>query len=414
MVKTSRKHNYLRVVPLLILFMIIGAMTAEAATYYVATTGNDAYVCTTAQAISTPKRTIKSGVACLKPGDKLYIRAGTYTEQIDLATPNKTGTAGYYITIGGYPGERPTIRYSEGTNGWGVIRARGNRGWLIFENLILDGALSGNRTGWQITEGNHDFILRNLEIKNFKFNGLYVEANNVKILNCKIHHQVWVNDWGGDNRWYGIYFHHGANGVIEGNEIYNNPGGGIHAYPGTISNLIIRGNRIHDNNTMTTSSVEGIIVFRGSSYGVLQTISGVQIYNNLVYKNSISGGTSGGIRVSNGPDGTKIWNNTVYANKGWGINIQAGTSRPTNTVVQNNIVFANTSGQIANAGTGSIVNANLTTDPRFVNASAADFNLQTSSPAINKGVILSLVKTDIRSVSRPKGSTHDIGAYEVQ
>jgi parallel beta-helix repeat protein len=403
MAQTSRKHNYLRVVPLWILFMIIGAMTAEAATYYVATNGNDAYVCTTAQTVSTPKRTIKSGVACLKPGDKLYIRGGTYTEQIDLMGPNKTGTAGYYITIAGYPGEKPAIRYSEGSDMYGVIKARGNRGWLIFDNLILDGGLSGNRTGWQITEGNHDFILRNLEIKNFHFNGVFVKANNIQIVNCKIHHQV----SGDANRWYGIYFYNGANGVIEGNEIYNNPGGGIHAYPGSISNLIIRSNRIYSNNTMTTSQVGGIIIYKGTG----QTISGVQIYNNVVYRNSTYGGTSGGIRVSSGPAGTKIWNNTVHANKGWGINVQTGS---TNTIVQNNISFANTSGQISNTGSGSILNANLTTDPRFVNASAADFNLQTSSPAINKGVILSSVKTDIRSVSRPKGSTHDIGAYEVQ
>jgi hypothetical protein len=406
MMKTSSEHKYRAMLPLSLLFILIGTITAEAATYYVATTGNDAHVCTTAQTITTPKRTIASGVSCLKPGDKLYIRAGTYTERIDLQGPNKTGTAGYYITIAGYPGEKPTVRYSEGTDGYGVIKARGSRGWLIFENLILDGALSGNRTGWQIGEGNHDFILRNLEIKNFKMNGLFIGANNIQILNCKIHHQVSVDA----NRWYGIYYHHGANGVIEGNEIYNNPGGGIHAYPGTISNLIIRGNRIYYNNTMTTSPVDGIIVYRGS--GV--TISGVQIYNNAVYKNSIYGGTSGGIRVSNGPDGTKVWNNTVYANKGWGINVQMGTSRPTNTVVQNNIVFANTSGQIANAGSNSIINANLTIDPLFVNAAAGDFNLQSSSPAIDKGVLLSLVKVDIRKYARPKRLSQDIGAWEVQ
>src|SRR4029078_806652 len=158
-----------------------------------------------------------------------------------------------------------------------------------------------------------------------------------------------------------------------------------------------------------------IVVYRSSSYGVMQTITGVKIYNNVVYKNSIYGGTSGGIRVANGPDGTKVWNNTVYANKGWGINIQATTSKPTNTVVQNNIAFANTSGQIANTGTGSILNTNLTTiDPRFVNPAADDFNLQISSPAINTGLILSLVKNDIRNSPRPKGISYDIGAYEVE
>ena len=409
MTKTSRKHKYLGMLPLWILFNLIGAFTAEATTYYVATTGNDTHVCTTAQTSTTPKRTIKSGITCLNPGDTLYIRAGTYTEQIDLMGPNKTGTAGHYITIAGYPGETVTVRYSDGPIGYGVIKAWGNRGWLIFDNLILDGALSGNQTGWQIRGGNHDFILRNLEIKNFRYNGVYLDgANNVQILNCKIHHQVSVDA----NRWYGIYYHHGANGVIEGNEIYNNPGGGIHAYPGTISNLIIRGNRIHDNNTMTTSSVEGIIVFRGKTNGVLQTISGVQIYNNVVYKNSIYGGTSGGIRVSSGPTGTKVWNNTVYGNKGWGINIQ--TNDTPDTVVQNNIVFANTSGQIVNVGTRTILNANLTTDPRFVNTAAGDFNLQLSSPAIDKGVLLSAVNLDIMKYPRPKRLGQDIGAYEVQ
>jgi hypothetical protein len=410
MTKTARKHKYLGISTLWILFTFLGTIAAEAATYYVATTGNDAHVCTTAQTVTTPKKTITSGITCLKPGDKLYIRAGTYTERIDLATPNKTGTAGNYITIAGYPGEKPTIRYADGTNSWGVVRARGNRGWLIFENLVLDGALSGDRSGWQIVEGNHDFILRNLEIKNFRMNGLLIGGDNIQVINCKIHHQ-WSTTV---DRWYGIYFHHGANGLIEGNEIYNNPGGGIHAYPGTIKNLIIRGNRVYSNNTMPTSGVDGIVVFRGQMYGVTQTISGVQIYNNVVYRNSVYGGASGGIRVSNGPDGTKVWNNTVYANKGWGINIQTGSSKPTNTVVQNNIVFANTSGQIANTGISSIINSNLTTDPRFVNASANDFNLQLSSPAIDKGVLLSPVKIDIRKYPRPKRLGQDIGAYEVQ
>jgi hypothetical protein len=414
MVQTSRNHRHLGILLVWILFFLVGAVTlagavtAEAATYYIATTGNDAHVCTTAQTITTPKRTIKSGIECLKPGDTLYIRAGTYTERVDLQGPNKTGREGQYITIAGYPGEKPTIRYSDGLNDYGVIKARGYRGWFIFDNLILDGSLSGSGTGWQIRDGNHDFILRNLEIKNFQFNGVYIiGADNVQIVNCKVHHQGSADG----KRWYGVYFHSGANGVIEGNEIYNNSGGGIHAYPGTINNLIIRGNRIFYNNTVTTSNVEGIVVYRGSISGVTQTISGVQIYNNVVYKNSIYGGMSGGIRVSNGPVGTKVWNNTAYGNKGWGINIQ--TTATTDTDVQNNIVFANTAGQITTVGTRTILNANLTTDPLFVNAAADDFNLQLSSPAIDKGALLSPVNVDIRGDPRPKGLGQDIGAYEV-
>jgi hypothetical protein len=395
MTKTSRKHKYVGMLPLWILFILCEAITAEAATYYVATTGNDAHVCTTAQKITTPKRTIKSGITCLKPGDTLYIRSGTYAETINLGT--KTGTAGSYIKIASYSGEKVTIQPT------GYALPPRSFVYEVYEGLILDGARAPNKYSNHVVSPSHHVIFRNLEIKNWKGNGFLVGANDVQILNCKIHHQVSVDS----NRWYGIYFHHGANGVIEGNEIYNNPGGGIQAYPGTISNLIIRRNRIYYNNTMTTSNVGGIIVYRGS--GV--SISGVQISNNVLYKNSTYGGTSAGIQV-NGPAGTKIWNNTLYGNKGWGIIISNNAT--TDTIVQNNIAFANTSGQISNSGTRTILNANLTTDPRFVNATASDFNLQLSSSAIDKGVLLSLVKVDIRNYPRPKRLGQDIGAYEVQ
>ena len=40
----------------------------NATVYHVATTGNDSRSCTTAQAISTPKATIVSGITCLSAG----------------------------------------------------------------------------------------------------------------------------------------------------------------------------------------------------------------------------------------------------------------------------------------------------------------------------------------------------------
>jgi parallel beta-helix repeat protein len=403
MMKSPRKHKHLALLSFCALFFTIGSFSVQAATYHVATTGNDGHTCGSSQSITTPKKTIASAVACLSPGDTLFIRSGTYMETIDLGT--KSGTAGNYIRLAAYPGEKviiqPNLAYAI------VPRALV---YLIFEGLILDGINAPNNYFFTIDYGSHDVILRNLEIRNWKGNGIIVGADNVQILNCKIHNQVSL----GKERWYGIYFHHGDNGLIEGNVIYNNPGGGIHAYPGTISNLIIRRNTVYDNNTMATSNVEGILVFEGWMNGVPQIITGVQVYNNVVYNNSTAetGGLSGGIRVSNGPDGTKVWNNTVYGNKGWGINIQAGTSAPTNTVVQNNIVFGNTSGQIVNAGIGSIVDHNLTTNPSFSNAAGFNFNLQAGSAAIDGGIYLSQVTTDFKNIRRPQGFTHDIGAYE--
>lgn len=390
------------------LFLFSSPITALSASYYVATNGSDSAPGT----LSAPFKSFAQGVGVLQPGDSLIIREGIWTEQIRLAPLKKTGTPENYITIAGYPGETVIIRYADLTeNGNGPINARGNRGYFVFENLVLDGINSTNGTGWQIRDGNHHFILRNLEIKNFKYNGLYISAHDVQVTNCKIHDQVSVSGLPGE-RWYGIYFHDGLNGLIEGNDIYNNPGGGIQAYPGVISNLIMRSNTIHHNNYLLTSPIEGILVFQGGN----NRVTGVQIYNNLIYLNGDKQpypGKSGGIRVSNGASSTKIWNNTIYGNKGWGINIQNGAGGPPEgTVVQNNIIFENTAGQIVNAGSDSTLTHNLTTDPKFVKVEASDFRLQERSPAIDAGVTLSNVATDIANLPRPNGPAHDIGAYE--
>ena len=49
-----------------------------------------------------------------------------------------------------------------------------------------------------------------------------------------------------------------------------------------------------------------------------------------------------------------------------------------------------------------------------LNASAADYHLTPSSPAIDKGTSLNDVTADLEGNPRPSGITHDIGAYEFQ
>ncbi|MDH4079254.1 MAG: right-handed parallel beta-helix repeat-containing protein [Nitrospira sp.] len=384
-----------------LLLVFLGAVNVQAATYYVSLSGSDSNSGTS----SSPFKTFAKAVKPLKPGDTLYIRAGTWTQQLDLMRDNKSGTSSAYIKIAGYPGEKVTIRYADSiTSGYGPIKARGNRGYFIFENLVLDGSVSTNNTHWQIRDGNHHFILRNLEIKNFKGNGLFIKANNVQVINCSIHHQIQYST----SRVYGIYFN-GANGVIQGNKIYSNPGGGLTLYPGPISNLVVRGNAIYDNNSMANSNVGGILLWGSSS----SIISNTQIYNNLVYRNATAStsGNASGIMIGPYTSGTKVWNNTSYKNKRYGVQIGHDTTTK-NTVVQNNISYANGTGNYINVGSGTTYTNNLTTDPKFVSASSNNFQLQSSSPAANTGVTLSSVPNDYRNVARPKGAKHDIGGYE--
>jgi hypothetical protein len=79
--------------------------------------------------------------------------------------------------------------------------------------------------------------------------------------------------------------------------------------------------------------------------------------------------------------------------------------------VKNTIIRSNGS-DLCDSGVGTASASNLTTDPSFVNAVAADFHLQSTSPAINTGMTLTTVTNDFDNVPRPQGNRYDIGAYE--
>jgi len=239
-----------------------------------------------------------------------------------------------------------------------------------------------------------------------------IMGDNYTIRNCVIRDQL-AEDIPG-KRYPGFYFHNGNNLLLENNDIYGNGAGG-QVYPGPWNNVVIRNNRIHHNNTkLTTQTIGGITVSKDSS---LFPITNVQIYNNLIYNNgNINAAAAWGINIAYGVEGAKIWNNTIYGqiaigDGGYGIAIN-GTP-PVNTVIQNNIVYQNSGGAIANGGIGTIIDHNFTTNPSFVNAAAFNFDLPTSSPAIDAGVALSHVTTDIKNISRPQGAAYDIGAYEI-
>lgn len=407
--KSSLSRWLVSVYGLCVALVLGESFAAWGATYYVAQMGNDSNPGTLIQ----PFRSFAQGISMLQPGDTLYIRGGIYTEPID--TGKKAGTAEKYITIAAYQGETVTLQPQSSPSCKYAIVPR-TMNYMILDGLVWDGSSGCNGPyGFRIVGGTHHLIVQNMEIKNVKSTGIYIEANNITIRNNKIHDQVSLTGKTGE-RWYGIYFHHGKDSVIEGNDIYNNPGGGMQIYPGPISNLVVRSNKLHHNNFLESSNVEGIIVYGG---GLETPISDVQIYNNLIYLNGVNQpdpGRSGGIRVANRATGIKVWNNTVYGNKGWGINMQIGMGGPpVDTEVRNNIVFDNRLGEIVDAGIGSTLSHNLTTDPKFMNVRAFDFRLQSHSPAIDMGADLRRqVAVDFKNVPRPQGAIHDIGAYEME
>jgi parallel beta-helix repeat protein len=351
----------------------------------------------------------------LSAGDTLYIRGGTYAEQLNVSGPGKTGAAGQWLTIAGYPGEKVIIRPAGPMAGYGAVRSRGDIGWVRFDNLDIDGVNLSENEGWIIAYGAHDITINNVRIYNQYYNGLFVDADNITVQNSELRDPR--TDCVSGHRYYGIYFHNGANGLIQNNNIHRNAGGGIQVYQDNngsqkpTRNLTIRNNTIHDNNFCSTSPIGGIIIDKATS-GI--EISNTQIYNNLIYKNgSLPGHYAGmcdGITVSTTGTGTKIWNNTIYGNDGYGVRVHGSV---TDTAVQNNIIYGNTVGNTYLGGINTNADHNVTTNPSFVDVAKADFRLQSGSGAIDAGVTLSIIKADFAGAARPQGLTFDIGAYEV-
>ncbi len=384
---------------LLAILVLMTPVLGEGATYYVAKTGSDSNACTGAQSASTPKLTIKAGLACLKGGDTLIIKAGTYTEGIPYYTIPSGISNSSHTTIRAATAK--TVILNGVAHGSGVMFVH-SRSFITFDGIIFDGA---NVPGHVVYLGRAStskpastFIrMQNCVVRNGRYNsGILAGQNQTTGVSCKlsfINTDVYGN--GTDNLDHGIYITC-RDVTVDGGSYYNNKGHGIHAFTqsqtSTTNNLLIKNIRAYGNG----------------SYGIgLYSGSNLMAYNNLIYGNAISTG-SGGIAVRYGATGAKIYNNTVYNNGGVGIRV---TENP--ATIKNNIIYQNRSTPISDtASPPSAVSNNLTTNPSFVNAAASNFSLSGSSPAINKGLVVSVVTHDFVGTLRPQGTTHDIGAYE--
>jgi parallel beta-helix repeat protein len=409
----------------------IEAQSVSGNTYYVATNGDDHNSCATAQSISSPRQTIMAGVLCLTAGDRLEIRAGTYTGYYDTVDTTKynvpSGTSeDSRITIAAYdpdgsgPALPETVTWQPPDANFAVRLTQG-RAYLTFQDLIFDGINGSASTqsafaggGVHIENSNHIRFLR-VEAKNWVNDGFGASDNNgvaryLEFINCIAHNNGRFVGNGYSNPGYGLYINTGP-AIIEGCHVYNNHGFGIalNGYAeNTNDNAIIRNNRIHDNTVNPIPGGVGGVTGGGMS---LMRGGNIQVYNNLVYNNGVggvAGSASNGILVYSYTSGAKIYNNTVFGNTGIGISSQYYNSGP---LVKNNIVFQNLAGNIYDDGGSQISSNNLTSDPLFVNAAAGDFRLTSSSAAIDAGTDVGIY-TDIDGSARPAGGAIDIGAYE--
>lgn len=367
---------------------LLSTVGAHAATYYVATTGNNSNSGTS----SSPWRTVAYAVSKMVAGDTTYVRGGTYNEGLIRFT--RSGTSSAPIKLLNEPGQFPVINCPSQRVLLSAAGGGNNRiGWITIEGFEIRNGTEGIR----IFNG-HDLTIRRNWIHHAR-KGILGNGTRIVIDRNRIN-QNGVDPYLDQ----GIYTN-GTQFTITNNLIYGNQSFGItlNGSPSSLYNpslhagpeFALSANWIIANNTFAYSVNRGGIVVWGS------TCNNARIENNIFYENGVklaSTATQGIEFISVTCKGIQIRNNLAYASGAGAVRfLGAGATQGTHYTQSGNIVN--------------------TVNPGFVNApgtlpSAPNFALTSGSPSINRGLSTTATKTSYTSVTRPQQSAYDIGAFE--
>ncbi len=464
--KTSTKHTWLALATLL----GICPPSAQAATWYVATTGANATSCgTSAAPCATVNYVIGNKVAA---GDTVKIKPGTYTNQgsINVNRSNVILTAddqanrplfqnsGIYIANGASGVTVSYLRIQGGSAPWagwtnGIIDIR------EYPTVIDNCEIFNGFWGIQISTS-RQVTISNTVIHDMGVAGDPMDAQGIGIINDQRdppatgwNDKIYMknvkiyNINSGDGSQEGSAQHAGQAYRVQyvewdGCEIYNirnSTGEQALDWKGT-HNVRIHGCVLHDSN-MGIGSNNGyggqnnFEIWNNKIYGMKayaiyqQDSNNWTIWNNLIYDNmkdsAWSGWTFNAVTLYGGS--SSFLHNVVYANAP-SSNLAAGIENAGN-VIRNNIFFNNGSsggrGNITSGSSGIIEknyvypttpgktgsSALTASNPGLTNPASGIFSLIVGSPNIDVGYPISNLP-DFVGVGRPVGSGNDIGAYE--
>ncbi|HEX9984019.1 MAG TPA: right-handed parallel beta-helix repeat-containing protein [Thermoanaerobaculia bacterium] len=423
--------------------------TAYAATRYVATTGNNA----NAGTLSSPWATIQYGVNQLAAGDTLYVRGGTYMENVLMWNKHGSSTAVIYVV--NYPNESPVIDGTGKTESGFVIN---ESSYIYFGGFeVRNNAKSGVfiwdahhvEVAWNDVHGNqkfgihagtdtfgltHDVVIRGNEVYDnvrHNVNGTAspwmqalsaYQADKVEIVGNYVH----------ENYGEGIDYIVSDEGNIHENYIWDNKSVNLYLDNATSTkvdrNFIVTGWSSHETDFYRDGHPNPGIAAANEYYDYQNPLNNLTITNNIVLFCS-TGFVYWNSQYAGGLQNTTIANNTFYGATDYAL-FWIEDDNHANTVVKNNI-FRQTSGlDMAWAPTNGITyaynnwyggNANthmsgtgdVLSNPLFVNAGgsdADDYKLTSTSPCRNTGTTVSAVTTDYWGTAR--SATYDIGAHE--
>jgi len=381
-------------VPLIAVLLWLLPLSAQATTYYVATTGSNANNGTSE---STPFLTIAYCANLMVAGDTCLVRGGTYTESGGVRI-KASGTSASPIRLAAYPGENPIISFPAQTSSNRILITHVSGDNVAMGYITVEGfEITGGWDGIKFTSM-HNSIIRNNTIHGGLASGILGVGGHHNLFEKNIiYHQ---GDFAGCaagtalcNQQHGMYMH-GDSYTIRNNLIYDNIGSGIQQngssssvysptrHPST--EFAGAQNWIIESNTFAyQANASGLILWG--------TTSNTRVENNIFYENRVTGTSAQGIFFTgNGGTGVTIKNNHAYASGGGGtafIGTNGGATEGVNYTQTGNIV---------NVSAPSFVSGGSGTLP-----GSPDFRLTASAP-----VNIALAN------EFPNNSTNVVGAYK--
>jgi hypothetical protein len=394
--------------------------------FFVAPGGSDA----NAGSFTAPWATVKHAKNSAQAGDIIYLKNGVNETGLDGSSATlaiaKSGSSGLPIALVAYPGATATIGSATGQP-YGV-RTTATSSYWVLAGINLRGAFSAltvaNSSAWRV-------IGSDISCPNGSGTGACVGFSGGQNLALYRNH---IHDNGSTTStsiklYQAVQFDSGANGIDVGwNEIANTRScRALQFYSDTtpLFNVKVRNNVIHD------SRCDGI------NFATIDPSQGaVLAYNNVIYRAG-TGPAPGGIESNyacinvggSGLAAVQITGNTLY-DCGRRANADSGAVSASVAVsLTDNIVdaiagetytapdssLANFSGKnnlfFGAGATPSFSTTSVNADPKFVDVTNSNFQLQSGSPAVDAGANDGISR-DIMQTPRPQGAAYDIGAYE--
>ena len=295
--------------------------------------------------IGTPFLTAQKGANMIQPGQTLYLRAGTYSEEIDFFN---SGTITAPITVSAYPGETVIIDGTSATpKNDGLVASYANN--YLFQKLIIQNAHGG-------------------AYSSFWCSGLNPSGQNgVTLDHCTIKNQ---NTSAGAVRFDGFY--NCVSNTVQYCDIRGNTTGGQEALRLEHSLFKVLNNTV-EFNTNIGINISGASVGHQPTYGL--------VANNIAYCNG-NGGYPNQI-YGNACNYVVFQNNTCYSG-GCGLSLGNETAGlvASNNILRNNLVYNNERMGLTNGnGTytlGRVANTAIYANTLSNNKNAIDYGQEVS------------------------------------